>query len=61
MKKIIFLIWLFIGITVLCGCMKASVVIPVDEKIGIKIETKDEEEPVIVNGSKSGHHNGLYE
>jgi len=41
--------------------MKASVVIPVDEKIGIKIETKDEEEPVIVNGSKSGHHNGLYE
>lgn len=41
-------------LSTLYGCLKAHVVIPIHEKISVKIETKDKKEPVIVNGQGSG-------
>jgi hypothetical protein len=49
LKNIIYFICLFAIISILCGCLKASVFIPIDEPIGIKIESKDEKPPVLVS------------
>jgi len=51
LKKTILLIWLFVAISVLYGCVKASVVVPVGDNVGVKIETTDQESTVIVNGA----------
>jgi len=50
LKNIILFICLFAIISSLCGCLQASVVVPVGDEIGVKIENKDEKTPVIVNG-----------
>lgn len=57
MKKIFFLICVCMFISVFCGCMKASIEIPIDKPIEIKIESKDEKTPVIINSGEQTTQN----